>query len=88
MELPTLILSLTAHFIVCTIMEIKNVMLTSWLSDESHSAANIFAAISSRVQTWEIEEKVVCVVHDNAADMVSGLHTANVAFLPCLAHFL
>ena len=63
-------------------------MLASWLFDESHTGANISAAILSRVQTWEIEEKVVCVVRDNAANMVSGLRTANVASLPCLAHSL
>ena len=63
-------------------------MLASWLFDECHTGANISAAILSRVQTWEIEEKVVCVVRDNAANMVSGLCTANVASLPCLAHSL
>ena len=63
-------------------------MLASWLFDESYTGANISAAILSRVQTWEIEEKVVCVVRDNAANMVSGLRTANVASLPCLAHSL
>ena len=81
-------LSLKAHFIACTSMEKKDVMLASWLFVESHTDANISAAILSRVQTWEIEEKVVCVVRDNAANMVSGLRTANVASLPCLAHSL
>ena len=81
-------LSLTAHFIACTSMEKKDVMLASWLFDECHTGANISAAILSHVQTWEIEEKAVCVVCDNAANMVSGLRTANVASLPCLAHSL
>ena len=81
-------LSLTAHFIVCASMEKKDVMVTSWLFDESHTGANISAAILSCIQAWEIEEKVVCIVHDNAANMVSGLNIANVASLPCLAHSL
>ena len=81
-------LSLTAHFIVCPSMEKKDVMLTSWLFDESHTGANISSAILSRMQSWEIEEKVVCVVRDNAANMVAGLNIANVASLPCLAHSL
>ena len=63
-------------------------MLTSWLFDESHTGANISSAILSRLQAWEIEEKVVCVVRDNAANMVSGLNIANVKSLPCLAHSL
>ena len=63
-------------------------MRTSWLFDVSHTGANISSAILSRLQAWEIEEKVVCVVRDNAANMVSGLNIANVASLLCLAHSL
>ena len=81
-------LSLTAHFIVCASMKKKDVMLTSWLLDESHTGANISATVLSRIQAWEIEEKVVCVVRDNAANMVSGLNIANLTSLPCLAHSL
>ena len=81
-------LSLTAHFIVCPSMEKKDVMLTLWLFDESHTGANISSAILSRMQSWEIEEKVVCVVRDNAANMFAGLNIVNVASLPCLAHSL
>ena len=55
-------------------MEKKDVMLTSWLFNESHTGANISTAILSHVQAWEIEEKVVCVGCDNAASMVSGLN--------------
>ena len=69
-------------------MEKKDVMLNSWLFDESHTGANISSAILSHLQTWEIEEKVVCVVCDNAANMVSELNITNVASLPCLAHSL
>lgn len=61
-------------------------MLTSWVFDESHTGASISAAILSCIQAWEIEEKVVCVVWDNAANIVSGLNIANVTSLPCLAH--
>ena len=69
-------------------MKKKDVMLTSWLLDESHAGANISATILSRIQAWEIEEKVVCVVRDNAVNMVSGLHITNLTSLPCLAHSL
>ena len=65
-------------------MKKKDVMLASWLFDESHMGANISATIMSRIQAWEIEE-VVCVVQDNDANMVSGLNIANLTSLPCLA---
>ena len=40
------------------------------------------------MQSWESEEKVVCVVRENAANMVCGLNIANVTSLPCLAYSL
>ena len=55
-------LSLTAHFIVDSLMEKKDVMLCAWKFDESHTSANISAAILSHVHSWEIEEKIVCIL--------------------------
>ena len=78
-------LSLTAHFVVPKTMEKKDMMLSTWQFDESHTGANISAAVLSRVQEWDIEEKIVCILHDNASNMVSGL---NITSLPCLAHTL
>ena len=81
-------LSLTAHFVIPQTMEKKDVMLSAWQFDESHTGANISAAILSRIQEWDIEEKIVCILRDNAANMVSGLNIANITSLPCLAHTL
>ena len=81
-------LSLTAHFVIPQTMEKKDVMLSAWQFDESHTGANISAAILSRILEWDIEEKIVCILHDNAANMVSGLNIANIISLPCLAHTL
>ena len=69
-------------------MKKKDVMLTSWLLDESHTGANVSATILSRIQAWEIEEKVLCVVQDNVDNKASGLNIANLTSLPCLAHSL
>ena len=64
-------------------------MLSAWQFDKSHTGANISAAIIlSRIQEWDIEEKIVCILRDNAANMVSGLNIANIISLPCLAHTL
>ena len=41
-------MSLTAHFIVSSSMDKKNVMLSAWKFDESHTGNNIAAAILSR----------------------------------------
>ena len=81
-------LSLTAHFVIPQTMENKDVILSAWQFDESHTGANISAAISSRMQERDIEEKIVCILRDNAANMVSGLNIASIISLPCLAHTL
>ena len=60
-------------------------MLSAWQFDESHTGANISAAVLSYIQEWEVKEKVVC---DNASNMVSGLNIANITSLPCLAYTL
>ena len=81
-------LSLTAHFVVPKTMEKKDVMLSAWQFDESHTGANISAAVLSHIQEWDIEEKIVCILRDNASNMVSGLNIANITSLPCFAHTL
>ena len=82
-----LFMSLTAHFIVIS-MEKKHVMLSAWKFDQSHNADNISAAILSHNQSWEIEEKLVCVLRDNAGNMIAGMRVASIPSLPCLAHSL
>ena len=56
-------------------------MLSAWQFYESHTGANISAAVLSRVQEWDIEENIVCILRDNASNMV-------ITSLPCLAHTL
>ena len=81
-------LSLTAHFIVESNMEKKDVMLCAWRFDESHTGNNISGAILSHVRQWDIEDKIVCVLRDNASNMVAAMNSANLKSLPCLAHSL
>ena len=79
--------SLTARFVVLKAMEKKDVMLSAWQCDKSHTGANISVAVMSRIREWDLE-KIVCVLRDNASNMVSRLNIANITSLPCLAHTL
>ena len=81
-------MSLVAHFILTNSFEKKSVMLSCWKFDESHTAENISASILSHIQSWDVEEKLVCVVRDNASNMVAGMRVAELPSLPCLAHTL
>lgn len=78
-------MSLTAHFIACSSMEKKHVMLSARKFDQSHNAENVAAAILSHVQSWE---NLVCVLRGNAANLIAGMRVANIPSLPCLAHSL
>ena len=80
-------MSLVAHFIIDS-MEKKDLMLRCWKFDESHTAENISSNILSHIQSWDIEEKLVCVVRDNAANMITGMCVDNIPSLSCLAHSL
>ena len=69
-------------------MEKKNIMLCAWKFDESHTAANISAAILSHVHSWEIEKKTFCIIRDNAGNMIAGMFFANLKSLSYFAHSL
>ena len=77
-------MSLVAHFIVSESFEKKSLMLSCWKFDESHTAENISSSILSHLQSWDIEAKVVCVVRDNAANMVAAMNAASFPSLGCL----
>ena len=62
-------LSLTAHFVIPQTIEKKDVMLSAWKLDESHTGANISAAVLSHIQERDIEEKIVCILCENAAKL-------------------
>ena len=68
-------LSLTAHFIVTSSVEKKDVMLCLWQFDESKYFSCNFNIRS-------------CVLRDNASNMIAGMNIANVKTLSCLAHSL
>ena len=80
-------MSLVAHFITDS-FENKSLMLSCWQFDESHTGDNISANILTHVRSWDIEEKLVCIVRDNAANMTAGMRVAGLVSLSCLAHTL
>ena len=69
-------------------MEKKDVTLHAWQFNESHNAANTSAAIVSHVHSWEIEQKIVCILRDNAANTIAGMNCADLKSLSCFAHSL
>lgn len=68
---------------------LRTMMHSCWNFDESHtanntSANNISANIISDIRSWDIKERIVCVVRDNGANVIAGVRVAGLKSLPCL----
>lgn len=54
----------------------------------SHTAESIRAILLKILSDWGIKNKVACVIHDNAANMVAALNESGLTHLSCFAHSL
>ena len=81
------LLSLTAHFITED-FERSQVCLQAVKFNESHTGSNIASMINSCIQSWNLVEKLTCIVRDNAANYVAGLRDADLPNFGCFAHTL
>ena len=80
-------LSLTTHCI-CLDFSRKSFVLQSREFNDSHTGENIANLIASCLQSWKIEDKLVCIVRDNGSNFVAGLQDACLPNISCLAHTL
>ena len=69
-------------------MRAANCVLQFAALDDSHNRENIANLIATSLQSWNLEEKLVCIVRDNASNFVAGLQDADIPNIPCLAHTL
>ena len=53
-----------------------------------HTADNISLELKRITDEWAITQKVIAVVTDNGANMVSAVHKAGWKHYPCIAHTL
>ncbi|XP_069699303.1 E3 SUMO-protein ligase ZBED1-like [Periplaneta americana] len=79
-------LSVTAHYI-------KNVQMESYLLecykyDAKHTAQNLAEELKRVTREWGIQQKIVCVVSDNAANIVAAIRLTGWKHIPCFAHNL
>ena len=80
-------LSLTAHCI-CLDFSRKSFVLQSTEFNASHTGENIANLIASCLQSWKVQNKLVCIVRDNGPNFVAGLRDAGMPNISCLAHTL
>ena len=77
----------TAHYITPT-WELKSRSLQTREVKERHTAKNVAAELTHMVEEWGLQEKVVAISRDNAANMVAAMRIIPWKGLPCFAHTL
>ena len=80
-------LSLPVHCI-CLDFSRKSFVLQPTEFNASHTGENIANLIASCLQSWKVQNKLVCIVRDNGPNFVAGLRDAVMPDISCLAHAL
>ncbi|KAI7789919.1 hypothetical protein IRJ41_016970, partial [Triplophysa rosa] len=79
-------LTVSCHFIEN--WQMQEVVLETSNFSAQHTADNISAELKRISEEWGVTQKVLGVVTDNAANMVSAVHKAGWKHYPCFAHKL
>lgn len=80
-------ISATCHFIDKS-FELKTALLSVKHLSDNHTSQNITNSLSETFTEWNIENKVVCIVTDNASNMIKACELLKKRHLPCFAHSL
>ena len=80
-------ITLTAHYITPD-WELKSPVLATVHLLNEHTADNIASELEKVTNKWRIKDKTVCVVTNNAANMIAAAHISAWRHLPCFAHTL
>ena len=80
-------LTITCHYLTSSWV-LKSLVLETFAFKSSHTAENIAASFLRVATSWEISEKVVAMVTDNAANIVAALRIAGWKHVKCFAHTL
>ncbi|XP_050316049.1 E3 SUMO-protein ligase ZBED1-like [Anthonomus grandis grandis] len=82
-------LTVTCHYIN-TYYELKTAILSTkpLTGGINHTAENIAQTLTEIFEKWNIENKVMCIVTDNAANMIKSCELLKKKHLPCYALIL
>lgn len=76
--------AITAHYFIN--WQIKSALLGCFECHERHTGEYIKTQIMNLVSDWEIKEKIVACVTDNAANMKAAVRLTGFEHFPCVAH--
>ena len=77
----------TVHYITMDWL-IRSALLETFEFDTAHTAVNIRSELLRVASAYNLADKIVCAVTDNASNMVSAIRETSWRHLPCFAHSL
>jgi len=80
----TSFMAVTCHFIED--FKMSSCLLDCFEISDRHTAENLAKNILNVAKDWKVEDKVVCCVTDNAANITKAIQITKWTHLPCLAH--
>ena len=80
-------ITLTSHYIT-PFWELKSPVLATVQLTSQHTAINIASELQKLANQWEIKDKVVSIVTDNASNMITAARICGWTHLSCFAHTL
>ena len=80
-------MTITSHFID-DLWEMRSLVLETFHFSNDHTAVHIAAELKGVAEKWELSEKVVVLVTDNAANIVAATRIIAWKHVPCFAHTL
>ena len=80
-------ITVTCHFIDA-LWELHSHVLATYQVNIAHTAENVAAELKEIASHWKIEEKISCIISDNAANMVAAARLTGWRHIPCFAHTL
>nr|CAH7714552.1 unnamed protein product [Callosobruchus chinensis] len=80
--------AVTAHYILSDVWELRSALLGCFECNERHTAEYIKQELSNIISDWEIGDKIVACVTDNAANMKAATRLIGWDHFACAAHTL
>ena len=80
-------MGVTAHFVDSNFM-LQSRLLEIRRITSSTTAENLASELNDVMENWEIRNKVIAIVTDNAANIVAAVNKLGIKHVPCFAHTL
>ena len=80
-------MTITCHFVTET-WKLKSLVLETFHFELSHTAEHIADSLKNAAEKWNISEKIIAIVTDNASNIVAAVKIVGWNHVPCFAHTL